>query len=71
MCGARSICKISISPSQFCCKPKTALKNSLFKKYINLALVCSTQFVRLRIREIIVESSESLNTRQITLRKKR
>ena len=42
MCGAGSICEISISPSQFCCKPKTALKNSLFKKYINLALVCST-----------------------------
>ena len=27
MCGAGSICEISISPSQFCCKPKTALKN--------------------------------------------
>ena len=30
--GAGSIWEISVPPSQFCCKPKTALKKTLMKK---------------------------------------
>jgi len=30
--GAGVIWKISVPPSQFCCKPKTALKNKILKK---------------------------------------
>ena len=33
--GAGSTCEISVLPSQFCFKPKTALKKSLMKKSVS------------------------------------
>ena len=38
MCGAGRIWEISVPSTQFCCEPKTALKNKVFLKNKVLSL---------------------------------
>lgn len=43
MCGAGGIWEMSVPPSQFCSKPKTVLKNKIFKKEIYKSTTVKTR----------------------------
>lgn len=50
--GSRGVWAISVPPSQFCCKPKTALKNYIFLK-IFMALYLGKSGYLVQVSKVI------------------